>query len=530
LSLEVKQISIPMRDGVLLKGEIWHPSGPGPWPGLLMRQPYGHRLASTVVYAHPSWYALKGYIVFIQDVRGCGESEGEYQGFHQEINDGTDTVRALRSHRLCNGRVGSYGFSYQGLTQLLGESADASAPAMTGWDQRIHFACEGGAHIWANSLAWGLQLAAEQCRRNGYNDHWRMIRKSLQNGSYLEEGLDLLQITDSTNPVRAWFDLDPQAREHWPQQSPQQEVLQRPLLLTQGWHDPYLRGGLALWQQAKKAGGKPLLRIGPWSHLAWDRKVGGSNQGAAACGRVDDWQLAFFDHFLRDRPPAIETDPCMGFDLLSQQWRCRDPQQPSKWRWGLCSGGLAACRSDEGQLLNQEDGRGEVYWVHDPWRPVPGCGGHLGADAGLQERSSLDARADVVCFNSLPFQEAIELWGKPQLTVAVAADQPGFDLCVSLAVVRQQGSEVMVLSTGVLRQLGDHCLQLVPRRIQLQPLLASFKAGESLRLSIAAAAWPHISVNRGDNNWQPSPVGPGHLSIRLQMQLGGSALELLPMA
>ena len=59
-----------------------------------MRQPYGHRLASTVVYAHPSWYAQQGYLVFVQDVRGCGESEGEFQGFSQEISDGSSSLLA----------------------------------------------------------------------------------------------------------------------------------------------------------------------------------------------------------------------------------------------------------------------------------------------------------------------------------------------------------------------------------------------------------------------------------------------------
>jgi predicted acyl esterase len=41
-----------------------------------MRQPYGRDIASTVVYAHPVWFARHGFNVVIQDVRGRGDSEG----------------------------------------------------------------------------------------------------------------------------------------------------------------------------------------------------------------------------------------------------------------------------------------------------------------------------------------------------------------------------------------------------------------------------------------------------------------------
>ena len=63
-----------LRDGVRLMARLWFPRGDGPWPALLMRQPYGRRLASTVTLAHPSWWARQGYVVIVQDVRGQGLS------------------------------------------------------------------------------------------------------------------------------------------------------------------------------------------------------------------------------------------------------------------------------------------------------------------------------------------------------------------------------------------------------------------------------------------------------------------------
>jgi len=82
---------------------------------LLMRQPYGRRIASTVCYAHPRWYAQQGYVVVIQDVRGRGTSEGEFDLFVHEAADGADAVAWAAELPGANGAVGMYGFSYQGL-------------------------------------------------------------------------------------------------------------------------------------------------------------------------------------------------------------------------------------------------------------------------------------------------------------------------------------------------------------------------------------------------------------------------------
>jgi predicted acyl esterase len=46
-----------MRDGVELVSDHYYPSLTSPQPTLLMRQPYGRDIASTVVYAHPVWFA-----------------------------------------------------------------------------------------------------------------------------------------------------------------------------------------------------------------------------------------------------------------------------------------------------------------------------------------------------------------------------------------------------------------------------------------------------------------------------------------
>src|SRR5271170_5499810 len=100
------------RDGIRLDATLWRPDAPGRFPVLLMRQPYGRRIASTVVYAHPAWYASHGYIVAIQDVRGRGDSEGQFRTLCAEAEDGAATLEWAAGLAGSNGKVGTYGFSY----------------------------------------------------------------------------------------------------------------------------------------------------------------------------------------------------------------------------------------------------------------------------------------------------------------------------------------------------------------------------------------------------------------------------------
>ncbi|WP_411870345.1 CocE/NonD family hydrolase [Vulcanococcus limneticus] len=528
--VQVSDASLTTPDGVILVARLWRPVGRGPWPALVMRQPYGRAIASTVTYAHPHWYASQGYAVLVQDVRGRGDSGGVFGGFAQEAVDGSWTLAWLRDQPWCNGRVGCYGFSYQGLSQLLwrdgAQLPDALAPAMAGLDERLHWASDGGAHWWGLGLAWALQLAAEGCRRQGDDAGWLAIRQALGDASFLEAGPELLARHDPGGMGLAWLRRDPLDAQGWRCHQPPAELWSRPMLQIGGWHDPYLHGVLDLWQRAEAGGSDQLLRIGPWTHLNWQ-------------GGIDRLQLAFFDRHLRDREPAPAAGqpPALMADLTTGRWLARSPRLASGQHWRLASGGLAGIDAGEGQLLEAPSsgsgraagpGAGTVLLVHDPWRPLPGRGGHLGLDAGLVERGDLDQRSDVVCFTGVPLAAPLELLGRPVLELVVAADQPGFDLTVALSVLKPSGA-VLQLSTGVARWLGPDAQRPLRRRVALQPLLATLQAGERLRLSIGAAAWPQIAVNPGTGALPAGPSGPRHRVITLELQLAEAELGITPM-
>jgi len=512
--------ALTLADGVVLRSRLWHPSGNGPWPALLMRQPYGNRIASTVTYAHPRWWASHGFLVVVQDVRGQGESEGSFGGFGQEAADTSATHAWVRQLPECNGRLGAYGFSYQGLTQLTAtESApppDCTAPAMTGLDERRHWSCEGGAHWWHLGLGWGLQLAALQAQRRGDAAAWLEIRRSLEENRYLRDGPALLERHDPEGMAWRWLQSDPRKDHEWTVHHTPESWLQRPMLLIGGWWDPHLVGLLDLWHRSQAAGGQPCLHVGPASHLQW-------------WPETQQLMLQFFQQHLQDRPPLEPTAGHRLWNITQHQWEAIPaPGASGPASWELRSKGLACIDPSDGGLVASGEGEGSVVIVHDPWRPVPAIGGHLGTDPGPVDRLAVDQRSDVATFTSAPLGEELLLSGQPSLLLNAEADQPGFDLCISLSRLPADTNSVEQLSTGVVRVRGEEALQAARRSVTLQPLQATLASGDRLRLSIAAAAWPAIAVNPGHEVVPCGAPSPEHRVVTLTLELADSKLQLNP--
>src|SRR5271154_1128864 len=207
-----------MPDGVRLVSDHYYPAEPGPHTTLLMRQPYGRDIASTVVYAHPVWFARDGYNVVIQDVRGRGDSEGMFYPFRHDRADGAATIEWLRTRPESNGRIGMYGFSYQGMTQFLAGAAQpegllAIAPGMAACDLYNGWFYHNGALRLATSLAWGLQMLKMDARRLGLREPsdrleqaWADIRNQFEVLPFRAH--PALQSSGLPTYVLDWFDHD----------------------------------------------------------------------------------------------------------------------------------------------------------------------------------------------------------------------------------------------------------------------------------------------------------------------------------
>lgn len=503
----VETISMLTRDGVRLDADVYRPSTLADCPVLLMRQPYGRRIASTVTYAHPSWYAAHGYLVVIQDVRGRGTSEGEFEPFVHERDDGYDTVEWAARLPGANGRVGMYGFSYQGMTQLYAAAARppslrAICPAMIGYDLDRDWTYEGGAFRLQGNLAWAVQLAAESARREGDEDRFAALARAAR----------ALPLTDTTpampaalepflssSPYREWLDRELD-EEYWAKLSPRRQLagVDLPMLHIGGWYDSFLSGTLSCYLAlADRCRSSQQLLIGPWAHLAWGRRVGDLDFGAEASSPVDRLQLEWFDHFLAERANAPRAQSAVQlFELGSKRWRTfqRWPK-PSVEQLYLCSTGLAAMRSDDGRLEPAtESTGGEDVFVHDPSRPAPSIGGHAGFGAGPVERSAVDERADVLVYTTRPFEVDTSFAGEVEAHLWSTADTRSFDLCVVLSEVLGNG-RVYPITQGYLRVREHQGVQC--HVVQMRAMCASIEKGHALRVSVSAACFPSHDVNPG---------------------------------
>src|SRR5580692_4810252 len=294
-----RAVRCTMPDGVTLVSDHYYPPAPGPHPTLLMRQPYGRDIASTVVYAHPVWFAAHGYNVVIQDVRGRGDSQGEFYPFRNEGRDGAETIRWLRTRSESNGDVGMYGFSYQGLTQLLAaaeqpEGLVCIAPAQTACDLYHGWFYHQGALRLASTLGWGLQLLKADARRLKLREASERLEQAW---SHLATQTSVLPFRehpaihgeDLPHYVRDWFDHD-EPGEYWEQLDLNNSVnrINVPALHVSGWYDIFLGGSienfLALSQHAAtaKAREHQYLIAGPWIHIPWGDRIGTADFGADA--------------------------------------------------------------------------------------------------------------------------------------------------------------------------------------------------------------------------------------------------------
>lgn len=564
LSVRATQtLSMHTRDGVRLDADVYYPEARGEFPVLLMRQPYGRSIASTVVYAHPSWYAAQGYIVVIQDVRGRGTSEGQFDLFAHEIADGDDTVNWAANLLQSNGQVGMYGFSYQGMTQLYAAidrppALKTLCPAMVGYDLYQDWAYEGGAFCYQLNLAWAIQLAAETTRRQGDSEAYQTlyvasrnppihdpvcprsgILKQLAPDSYYQDWLD------HAHPDEYWHRLSPKFHLH---------AVDLPMLHIGGWFDTYLRGTIHLYQaMASRSQNPQHLWIGPWAHLPWGQKVGAIDYGAAANSPIDRLQLRWFDHFLKGKDTGLlDQPPVCLFEMGSNQWRNFDQfPTPQPQAYYLHTTGLAALDTQEGKLLPAPPATSTVpdTFVHDPWRPVPALGGHASFPAGAFDRSAIDCRSDVVTYTSAPLTEDWHLAGAITVELCCDADAPSFDLCAILSEVKPNGS-VYNFSQGYLRveqsiqesqqpegnEIPTFDAAPVPAAptpllsLQLQPTCICIPQGSAIRLSLSGACFPAYAVNAGTGDTAAESQLPQARVITIAITGGDDRLSqvLLP--
>ncbi len=558
-----RSVMVPMRDGVRLSTDLYHPVGAtGKLPVVLMRTPYNKNGYHGRPNQFPAIFAGQGYVVAVQDTRGRFESEGRFvvQGGDQE--DGYDTVEWLAAQPWSNGKVGTYGCSYGGDTQIMmartrpphlaAQIPQAAGSSVGPIGGRYH---NFGVYFGG---AWELASASGWFWGNGTRHFWRppphMTRE------------EFLQAVPYYNTDRKLPEFD---MAKWIWHLPTRDILRaagappsdyEDLIareLTDPWWDQfgYVRDGdrfdvpalhINSWYDfgaqdtftefnAYRTGAvSPTARdnqfviMSPVTHCrsesVSDRTVVGEVDFGDA--RIDYWgtYLRWYDRWLRDQPNDITSMKKVQIFVMGRnQWRGEDEWPLARTRWTpyyLHSGGGANSRHGDGTLSTTVP-RTEPTdrFTFDPANPVWTIGGSVCAACARGQRvfdgpanqREVEIRHDVLVYTTPPLAEGVEVTGPLKMVLFVSSSAKDTDFTAKLVDVHpdgtaynvQEGIQRMRYREGYHRKVWMEQDQVYRVEIDLEATSLYFKPGHRIRVQVSSSNFPRWDRNlgTGGNNY-----------------------------
>jgi putative CocE/NonD family hydrolase len=414
-----------------------------------------------------------------------------------------------------------YGFSYQGMTQLLAaaeqpEGLQCIAPGMTAHDLYHGWFYHQGALRLASSLGWGLQmLKADACRRQ--------VRKA---SDRLEQAWANLAAQTSVLPfgdhpalhgegvpqyVRDWFD-HAQPGEYWTSLDVSQSLdrICVPALHISGWYDTYLKGSVDGFRALSERAGSLFARehqylvAGPWQHIPWGDRIGAANFGPDALLDTDAILLRWFNHWLKDSGEFSREPRIRHFVVGENCWRQADawPAKASHTLY-LHSAGRANSRKGDGALSTSPPSADEPcdVFVYDPEVPVPAPGGSAAA-SGQFDQAALEMGNNLLVYTTAPLRDALRLFGTPRVSLHCATSAACTDFTAKLVRVRPGGVAEFVCigvarSSWLFAETGYTADTVHHWDFDLEPTSCCFSAGDSIRLEVASSAFPLYDRNPG---------------------------------
>ena len=504
-------IEARMRDGVILRADVYRPTTSQPVPVILMRTQYGKAAAQVqpARFQTPEWFSSHCYIVVIQDIRGQGASDGDFYEYARDRDDGYDSVEWAARLPGSNGKVGMYGSSYVGATQWLAATAappslKAIVPSNTASDYYDGWTYEDGAFRLAFIETWMMEtIATSAAVHRGDTatvDSLRTGAKDIARWWRFTPYSQLPILQPASQAVAPYF-FDavkhPTDDAYWQAFSIQghYDKVGVPVLAFEGWYDAFVNGALRNFNGVQAQGATALARqnqrivIGPWEHLGWGRPESPVSPRLAALGPVadspvNDLTIAWFDHFLKGEDNGVAQGPRVDYFVMGEnRWHVAHawPLAGTVFQpWYLASGGHAASVMGDGMLSSAPPARGARgeatahaatefgnrlpaeettatadQFVYDPANPVPSVGGHsccawTSGPQGPFDQSAIEQRPDILVFTSAALDQPIEITGPVTVDLYARSTAPDTDFTAKLVDVYPDGTAVN-LSNGVQR-------------------------------------------------------------------------------
>jgi uncharacterized protein len=513
-------VRVKMRDGVMLAADVYRPQSDGKFPVILTRTPYNRKDPAT-----GNFLASHGYVVIQQDTRGRFDSGGEFYPFKYEMNDGYDTIEWAAGLPYSDGRVGMYGGSYVGATQML---AAASAPPhlvaifpyVTAAEYYEGWTYEGGALMQWFASSWSSGLVLDTLQRKTS----ALVRS--------KEWVDKLPVDEYrllNTPTAA--EVAPYFRD-WIEHETNDEFwravkisdhygkMNIKALHSGGWHDIFSGGSIRNFidmqkkaPQAEARAGQRLL-MGPWAHAATspEGKIGDVTFGKQAVLNMNETILKWYDYVMKGKQNEFATGkPVRIFVMGDNVWRDENEfplARTAYTKYYLHSGKGANTAAGDGALstVAPKSEKPDAF-EYDPANPVPTIGGRLCCGAGLppgpSDQRPNEGRSDVLVYSTPPLEQDVEVTGF--ITAEVYASTSAADTDFTAMIVD-------VDTSGYARYLGDGIIRARYRNstARAEPLEAGkiykynidlwatsnvFKAGHRIRVYLSSSNFPRFNRN-----------------------------------
>jgi len=515
------------RDGVTLYADIYRPAGDGSFPVLLQRTPYNKnytadfgRLASE-----------HGFMVVVQDVRGRYTSEGEWYPFKHETDDGYDTVEWAAGLPHSNGKVGMFGGSYVGATQMLAAIGHPPhlagiCPVVTASNYHENWTYQGGAfEQWFNE-SWTSGLAQDTANRLIKHDTNALVGDSvLPLTDYPVFNVKPASGSQLTRELAPYF-IDwlehPLYDSYWKQWAIDEnyDKIEVPALTIAAWYDLFQGGSLENFlgmkahagNEAARKGQRLIITIG--GHAGTGRKIGAVDFGPAAAEYDENaLTLEWYEYLFQGKQNEFASDkPVRIFVMGENKWRDEAAwplARAKETKYYLHSEGKANSDAGDGSLsLEAKGATAPDSFVYDPANPVPTVGGPLCCDpehlaAGPQDQKDVEARQDVLVYSTPVLDRDIEVTGPVRLDLFAKSSAVDTDFTAKLVDVWPNGF-AQNLTEGILRaRFRDSETEATPiipgkvyeYKIDVWSTSNVFLKGHRIRLEVSSSNFPRFDRN-----------------------------------
>lgn len=509
------------RDGTVLRSDVYRPADAGRHPVLLGRTCYGKDTWGR--WIEPERTAVEGWVVVVNDMRGGFASDGEFDPFFHDAQDGYDVVEWCAAQPWSDGRVGMFGSSAPGFMQLLAASERpphlvAIAPMQTWTSHGRGCVYDPGGAFMLFTAQWATLVAAADPERRlgppgspGYDERVAAVRAAHEDPA---SWAGTLRLGDIAHLPRPWFDFFHRWLEH-----PDHDAFWAPLDLARrfdaidvpalhlvGLFDKFRHGSTRNYRalRDRAAGDGQRLVIGPWTHgIPVEAKGSEYAFGAEAHVDVRALVLRWYAHWLRGDGDGLLDEPRVRVWVQgADRWRDA-PDWPlpgtRETALHLRGGGSANGSGGDGRLTAAPPADAEPPDAlrSDPADPVPTVVGAGTRSEGPIDVQEIERREDVLVYTSDPLDEGVEVVGEIVVRLWGAADAPDVDWVVTLADVAPDGSSRRV-TEGMLRaryragQSRGAALEpgeAVAYEIELRPTANLFAAGHRIRIDVAGTSF-----------------------------------------